>query len=251
MRDGQTRRRFLATSAACAVAGVRSAHPQPSGITADQEEAGAFSLSRFKFIGGRRAQDNWDVEPRGDENLLRRVREVTNIRLTERTWAERVVHIDDSERMKATPFLFMTGEVDFKFTPGEREIMAEFLRRGGFLLADDCIANVPMQRYFYDALRREVPLILPGHQLEPIRNDHEIYHCFYDIPNGAPWWPNHEINARPRFPDLGLEFDGRLAIFLTAADIHCSWTQRHAAARAVFEEAVQLGTNIIIYALSH
>lgn len=242
-----TRRSLLLGAAGLAF----SAHGDGRVINIGEENPNVFSFSRFKFRGGRRAQDEWEVEPVGDENLLNHVREHTKIELTERGFWERVVEIDNSESMKTTPFLFMTGEVDFTFTPGEREVMAEFFRRGGFLLADDCVSNVTNQRYFYESLQREIPLILPGYAVKPLPREHEIYHCMYDIPNHAAWWPPDEAVCRRRFPDAGMEFEGRLAVFLTAADIHCSWARRHPQGRAVFDQTVQMGTNVIVYALTH
>ena len=55
------------------------------------------------------------------------------------------------------PLLFMHGRRDFRFTPAERTRLAEYLERGGTLLADAICASKP----FATAFRRELAAALP------------------------------------------------------------------------------------------
>jgi len=51
----------------------------------------------------------------------------------------------------------------------------------------------------------------------------------------------------------GVFVDDRLAVFLSSTDIHCGWCDSHGFefGRYNYEKAIQMGINIIMYALSH
>lgn len=212
----------------------------------DDEDPNVFVFSRFKFKGKQRTQDEWDTLPSGDDNLLRHIAQATNIKLTKRRWEERVVEIDDFEKLYNTPFLFMTGQVDFTFEVDEAEALREYFKRGGFLYADDCDADVG-RLLFYEAFTREIQKVLPGHKMERLPHDHELYHCFYDIPDGSSWSPRQRA-WEPKYPDSALFVDDRMVCFLTGSDQHCGWAQRR---RELYNDALKLGTNIVVYALTH
>lgn len=212
----------------------------------DDDDPNVFVFSRFKFKGKQRTQDEWDTLPRGDENLLRHISQVTNIKLSKRSWEERVVEIDDFEKLYTAPFLFMTGQVDFNFEADEAEALREYFKRGGFLYADDCDADVG-RLLFYEAFSREIQKVLPGHKMERLPHDHELYHCFYDVRDGSTW-SARQRSWEPRYPDSALFVDGRMVCFLTGSDQHCGWAQRR---QELYHDSIRLGTNIVVYALTH
>ena len=212
----------------------------------DDDDPNAFVFARFKFKGHQRTDDEWDVLPRGDENFLQHLASVTNIKLSRRSWHERVVEVDDFAKMYTTPFLFMTGQVDFHFEDDEVQAIREFFKRGGFIYADDCDADIE-RMLFYEAYEREIQKVLPGHKMEPLPYDHELFHCFYDIPDGSPWLEG-ERSLKARYPDAALFYEGRMVTFLTGSDVHCRWALRR---QDHNREAHEIGTNIVVYALTH
>lgn len=212
----------------------------------DDDDPNVFVFARFKFKGHQRTADEWDTLPRGDENFLQHLASVTNIKLSKRRWEERVVQVDDFAKMYTTPFLFMTGQVDFHFEEDEVEAIREFFKRGGFIYADDCDADIE-RMLFYEAYSREIEKVLPGHKMEALPHDHELFHCFYDIPDGSPWNYGEE-SLKARYPDAALFYEGRMVTFLTGSDVHCRWALRR---NDHNREALEIGTNIVVYALTH
>ena len=237
----------LAASSAAAAWGQRPSNmPRYERNPLDEGDPNTFVFARFKFKGHQRTDDEWDVLPVGDENILRHVAGVTNIKLSKRTWKERVVEIDDFAKLYTTPFLFMTGQVDFHFEPDEAQALAEYFKRGGFIYADDCDADID-RMLFYEAYVREMEKIFPGHNVKPLPYDHDLFHCFYDIPDGSPWYRGEE-SLKARYPDAALFYKDRMVTFLTGSDVHCRWALRR---RDNHQESLEMGTNIIVYALTH
>ena len=208
------------------------------------EDPNTFIFPRFKYLTLSNVGDKWDAGWDYDDQFLEYLQRATNIKLTRRRWQERVVKIDDFSRMYTLPFLFMTGEGDFRLSQGESSAICEFFKRGGFIYADDCVLDQSGD-FFYKAFVREFQKVMPDHELKPVPHDHEIYHCYYDFPRGAPF------NQGQPHPDMGLFDKERMVAFLTAGDIHCGWSNNRFWGEQRREECFRMGTNIVVYALTH
>lgn len=241
------RRRFLeiamnlgGAALGCALPNfLRGASPEQL-LQADPNE---FIFSRFKYVTLTSVADNWDTHPVGDERLLSYLRESTNVKVSPLSWEQRVVQVDDFSTLYKRPFLFMTGEGEFRFSDAEAEALGEHFRRGGFLYGDDCVAQ--HQDHFFQAMMRELPRALPGYQWEPVPPDHEIYHCFFDMPGGRSPHCNGRVH-----PDQGIFMNGRLVAFLTSGDVHCGWVGRFWTPE-LQEQCLKMGINIIVHSLTH
>lgn len=196
--------------------------------------------------------DQWDVNTFCDEELLKFVAMNTSIRLSQRTWGQRVVGVEDlrtahedatASKIGTHPFLFMTGEAEFRFDRVESEVLGEFFRRGGFLYCDDCVGTGPGD-YFFRACLEQIPKVLPEGELKPVSHEHAIYHCLYDLPNGAPVCQGTAHEAH------GLFLKDRLVAFMTPGDVHCGWWTPYFGEKLA-EQSYQMGTNIIVYSLTH
>lgn len=88
--------------------------------------------------------------------------------------------------------------------------LAQVLRAGGCLFVDasDGVADGP----FEQSVTRELKRLLPGVPLVPIPHDHVLYRSFYLVDR-----PSGRTNARPAL--LGMTFEGRLAVVLSANDL--------------------------------
>ena len=64
----------------------------------------------------------------------------------------------------------MHGRRTFRLSAAERTALAEYLRRGGFSVADSICAS----EAFSEAFRREIQAALPDHPLQPIPPDHPL-----------------------------------------------------------------------------
>lgn len=149
----------------------------------------------------------------------------------------------DDERIFERQFLFLNGHVPVDLNTRERQNLRKFILNGGFVFAND---DYGMDESF----RRVVKEVFPEYPFEQVAFEHEIYHCFYDFPNGLP--KIHEHDAKP--PEgWGLFIDGRLAIYYAySSDIADGWDypEVHHDPAAVRESAFRMGVNIVVYALS-
>ncbi len=142
------------------------------------------------------------------------------------------------------PIIHMTGHGRVAFSDSEAAMLREYFERGGFLWADD---NYGMDRYFREQINR----VLPGSPLVELPFDHEIYHSFYDFPDGLP--KIHEHDGGPPH-GYGAFMNGRMVVFysfntdigdgMEDEEVHHDPPEKH-------EAALRMGINIVVYALSH
>ena len=76
--------------------------------------------------------------------------------------------------------------------------------------------------------------------------DHEIFHIYFDLPNGAPHCQGVPHGAYGLF-EPGT---GRIMTVCTPGDIHCGWVNRWFTPQ-LNEQSIQFGINVIIYFLTH
>lgn len=221
-----------------------SGSPVWADILDEEPEAGTFILSRFRFVTLTRVETEWDVMPFADENLIATLRSATNIKISNLDFNNRTIGIDEFEKIRKNPFLFMTGEGNFNMTPEEAATLGEYFKRGGFLYADDCVLH-GQGDHFYQAFLREIQKVMPGHSMQPVPLDHEIYSCFYNFPGQAPFCQGQ------KHPDMGLFYKNRMVCFLTSGDIHCGWGLPQYFGQQKQEECLKMGVNIVVYALTH
>jgi hypothetical protein len=212
------------------------------GQTGDREEASpeqssAIVLARVKYGGG----GDWYNDRSAEVNLLRYVGEHTTMNV--RPTFEYVEPGDD--RLYTYPMIFLTGHGDFRFDETDLVNMRAYLENGGFLYIDD--------DYGLDtAARREMNRLFPDQKLVELPFDHPIYHAFYSFPNGLPKIHEHNNKAPQGF---GLfDKNGRLCVFYTyETNISDGWVdpEVHNDPEEKREQALRMGTNIIVYGLTH
>ena len=136
----------------------------------------------------------------------------------------------------------MTGHGNISFSDDEVKRLRTYLERGGFLYADDDFG-------MDEAFRREMKKVFPDQDMKELPFDHPIYHCHYDFPNGLP--KTHEHNGKPP-QGFGYFLNGRLCVYYTyETNITDAWTDEHDDPPDKREEALKMGTNIIVYALNN
>jgi len=209
-----------------------------------------FHWARVKFNNIGETVDKWNVWPQSDIFLMEELKRCTGLNI-DPNWY--VASLEDLNEMCKFPFLFMTSDGEFEFTPTEQENLVEYLKRGGFLLVDDCVANgeYRIDAFFIDFKAKIEKLF--GRRMTPLPNDHEIYHSFYDLPNGMPYVQGIQHGGHALF------IDGRMSIFLSPTDIHCGWHgqwERSVNGYGMYsdrgcKEATQLGINILMYVMTH
>lgn len=200
-----------------------------------QTTSSRFAVARLKYSGG----GDWYNDPSIIPNLHRFLREHTTVNAADDE--ARVSLMDDN--LFSYPVLFMTGHGRISFSEQEVERLRKYLYAGGFLYADD---DYGMDVHF----RREMAKVLPDKQLVELPFSHELYHCRFQFSNGLPKTHEHDGG-----PPKGYAYfhEGRMIVFYSfATNISDGWAdpEVHGDPPEVREKALQMGANIIIYALS-
>lgn len=194
-----------------------------------------FSIARVHYDGG----GDWYGDPSSIPNLLNFINENTSIAVN---LEEVKIKLTDSD-LYYYPFLYLTGHGNIRFSEDEVGILSEYLKKGGFLHADD---NYGMDKSF----RREMKRVFPEKEWVELSYNHEIFHTFYEFPNGLP--KIHEHDGKPA-QALGLFEGERLIVFYTyETDLGDGWEdiEVHKDPQYLHESALKMGVNIIWFALT-
>ncbi len=198
--------------------------------------AGAVSISRLHYDGG----GDWYTDPSSLPNLLDYFHSATKINVNP---IENRVEIGD-DLFFESPYLYMTGHGNINFTDEQAQLLRDQLISGAFLHADDCYG-------MDESFRREMLKVFPEKELVELPASHDVFHMLYDFPNGLP--KVHEHNGQ-RPQALGIFYEDRLVVLYTyETDLGDGWEDAdvHHDPAAIRTQALEMGTNIILYALSH
>jgi hypothetical protein len=208
-------------------------------LTADAQQprvSSALKIARLKYSGG----GDWYNDPSAEVNLLKFIHQNTGIDVDARY---EVVDIA-SESFFSYPFIFLTGHGNILFTESEVRRLRVYLENGGFLYADD---DYGMDKAF----RREMKKVFPGQELVELPFNHGLYHYQFDFLNGLP--KIHEHDGKPA-QGFGLLHNGRLVVYYTyETNPSDGWAdpEVHNDPEPKRQEALRLGTNIVVWALTH
>lgn len=159
-----------------------------------QDPSDRRSVKGFIYLGTAWANDlepTFDSAAKAIPNLVDALNKQTGIS------AQVDAHLFiDSQELFRTPFVYLTAQEAFELTEREIENLGEYLRRGGFIFADNANptaeysqAEASLRKVFRDALRSQGVL-------QVIPNNHPIYHTFYDF-DGPP------VGSELEVPDSG------------------------------------------------
>lgn len=200
------------------------------------EDNGKFIIARLKYGGG----GDWYFGQTQINNLLEGLRERTNMETADK---QAIIQLTD-KKLYSYPFIYMTGHGNVAFTEEEVKILRIYLTQGGFLWAND---DYGMDKSF----RREMKRVFPDKDLIEVPFNHDIYHCYYDFPNGLP--KIHEHDGKPP-QGYGIFHEGRMVVFydyesdigdgLEDPEVHNDPPEKR-------EQALRMAINIVIYALTH
>ena len=196
----------------------------------------AFTIARLKYSGG----GDWYNDPSMIPNLLDFLRK--NINIDAAAEEARVSLMD--EELFSFPFLFMTGHGKVTFSDQEAKRLRTYLTNGGFLFVDD--------DYGLDEhIKREMKKVFPNKQFLEIPFDHPLFHIYYEFSSGLPKIHEHDGGPPKGF---GYFHEGRLVVFYSFnTNISDGWADPdvHKDPPAVREQALKMGANIVLYALTN
>lgn len=198
-------------------------------------KAGSFSITRIHYSGG----GDWYADPSSLSNLLAHISQFTNVEVNKNENRAKI----GSDEFYNSFYLYMTGHGNIKFKDDEIIILRNFLINGGFLHADD---NYGMNESF----RREMKKVFPDKNWVELPVTHPIFNIYYKFDNGLPKIHEHD-NKRPQA--LALFHDNIIvALYTYESDLGDGWENKNAHNNPdkLRLEALKMGTNIVLFALS-
>jgi len=193
--------------------------------------------------GNRYQYRDWTTDPGDVQNLL----QWTNSKLGIRYRPVDVNLKNFSYSPAEIPILYFTGHEAFTLTAKERAGIGQFLKDGGFIIADACCGMKP----FAEAFEREIAAILPKRQRFRIPEDHPLMESFYKVDK-----VDYQVEGKGRFRDRvdieGINIGCRTAVLFTRHDLSCGWDHHvhpHGD-RVMPSHALELGANLITYTLA-
>lgn len=198
---------------------------------------GSVYIGKLKYEGG----GDWYANDRTSlPNLFDFVRKNTQIGV-----AVQQEHVEPgSAQIFKYPLLYMTGHGNVVFSDQDVKNLRKYLLAGGFLMIDD---NYGLHKYAV----REMKKIFPQQDFVELPFSHPIFHQHYSFPNGLP--KIHEHDGKPP-KGFGIFHEGRLVCFMTLeSDLGDGWEspEVHNNPPEVRQKALQMGANILIYALNN
>ncbi len=212
-----------------------------SGSALTRAEAFDFSFTRLRYQSG-----DWDVDQRMPSNLLTSLIDYTTLRVDPE---ERVVELGEAEDLSA-PFCYLSGHKLVEFSPAEARNFERYVRRGGFVLVDDC--NHDIDSLFAQSFERQMRALFGAEALRKLPADHAIYSSFFAF-DGPPA-TSHELNGWG--DDLvhdylkGIWINGRLGVLYSNKDYGCEWDYDWRNKRWLAEDNTRFAVNIVVYALT-
>ncbi len=272
----QSRRTFLRNVAGVVLgAGALTAWPtNRSGgsgrfIPSDLQDYDFF-IGRVRFDSDLSVGDPWNIQPVGETYLLDEFSQVVRCQVKifpelrrnqpgrgDLTQFNAVVDFDSPDDLHKFPFLFMTAAGHYSFNAEQKRNFKNYVEQGGFVLMDDCVADGPGD-FFFQSSCELLEDLFGKTALKTVSTEHEIFHNMYDLRQvGLPYVQGTQWPAR------GIFVEDRLAVLLSATDIHCGWADRtqtwfgpnlarRFGGRGLhgYRESIRMGINLIMYVLS-
>ncbi len=187
--------------------------------------------------------------PSSDEYLIGLLHELTGVRVTPNSY--KIVRLDSEEVFKY-PFLYLSEPGFLALNNKEIANLGEYIRRGGFIMADDFRTG----EYLHgpeelDVLRYYLKRAVPERELVRLDLSHPVFHSFFDIDTLKMKPPYGEFV--PQFWGMSDEHGNLQLIANYNNDVGDFWKYLDHGDKPLKDssEAIRLGINTIVYAMSH
>jgi len=203
--------------------------------------------TRDEFVFAQVVHDgDWDPCPNGIMSLLRYTASNSTLPIQ---FKRAAVSLGDPEILQH-PVLYMTGHNDFTLSDKEIAGLRNYLRNGGVLFANACCGRME----FEDAFRRELAKAVPESALQQLPLDHPLYTACIPVRNvrySGPLRAQQPDLARPTIEAVILS--GQAAVIYSRYGLGTTWDgqERPYALAYEPEDALRLGMNVLVYAMTH
>lgn len=215
-------------------------------VQQNQPPATELVVARWHFgTNGAIGHSGWAHNyPRSDQNLNEFLRRTTNINVELASF--RIVELG-SDEVFDYPFAYVSEPGEMLLTDQEVSNLREFIRRGGFVLLDDFDGDWQLEQ-----LRSQVRRAFPGGDLVALTTDHPMFHVNFDLndlQDMSKYVPGGYITY------LGLiDEDNRLAMAAGHNNDLANFWEWYGQASMPLgpsADAFRLGTNAVLYAMTH
>ncbi len=196
---------------------------------------GSFEIGRVQYRGG----GDWYNDPSSLSNLI----SYTNAQVPISINLDYEDVALGSTEIHDFPFLFLTGHGTITANNSEVDNLRTYLENGGFLYVDD---DYGLDEHIRDLMSR----VFPDEEFIELPFNHPIYQQVFRFDDGLPKIHEHD-NQAPR--GYGLFHQGKLVMFYTfESNLGDGWAdvEVHNNSQEKREQALQMGVNILVYALT-
>ena len=227
-------------------------------VLANYEYARAFEITKIYHQADLATRDqlvvaqlmhggDWDPTPHGLPNLLKFIdtNSTLNVQFKRQT-----VSLEDLDVLKQ-PLLYMTGLREFKLTDKEIQRLAEYLHAGGILFGESAMGSEQFELSFRAMVQQALGADAKFVQLPP---DHPVFSNVFKV-NQVRYSPvvaTAEPNLRAPVLEAVVK-DGVPMVIWSHFSLSNGWEELpNPYAKAYSDEdALKLGTNILVYSLTH
>jgi hypothetical protein len=187
--------------------------------------------------------------PSSDEFIIGLIHELTGLRVSANSY--KIVRLDSDDVFKY-PFLYLSEPGFLDLTDKEIHNLGEYIRRGGFIVADD----FRTQEYLHnwdelEVLRDHLKRALPERNLVRLDLSHPVFHTFFDVDTLDMKAPYGDF--KPEFWGLSDE-KGRLQVLaFYNNDIGDFWKYLDEGDAPLQDSSrsIRIGIDAILYAITH
>ncbi|MGD8281986.1 MAG: DUF4159 domain-containing protein [Gemmatimonadota bacterium] len=201
---------------------------------------------------GRRA---WATDyPKGDRQFLVVLKRL--VRLNAYDW-ENAVPLSSPD-LRRFPVIYAVEVGNMNLSDEEVEGLRSYLQAGGFLIVDDFWGSREWATFEYNMRR-----VFPDRPIVDLPLDHPLFSAYYDIEeilqvpnirNGASGYRTHEQDGYVPYVKGVLDDKGRLMVVINwNTDLGDAWEWAESPAYPLEYStfAYEMGTNMIVYGMSH
>jgi hypothetical protein len=208
---------------------------------------GRFTFVRMSYPWYNNRAPYWSHDyPNGEENLLRIIRDLTNVPL--HVGESSIMTFSDPEMFK-NPVIYMCEPGYWSMSDAEVTNLRSYLLKGGFLIIDDF--------RFYDWGNFDVQMsrVFPDLKAIDLKSTHPIFHAFFEF-NDPTGIHQYYDPGKPIFKGYFEGNDERKRMMVMVnynTDISEFWEWSGTGFKPVAEnnDAFKLGINEFVYGITH
>jgi hypothetical protein len=152
------------------------------------------------------------------------------------------------------PFLYLSEPGFMVLTDKEIANLGEYIRRGGFIMADDfrSAGYLPGEPEELEVLRHYLKKAVPERELVRLDINHPIFHSFYDV-DTLNMDPPYDLPHRPEFWGMSDEHGNLQLVANYNNDLGDFWKYLDEGDKPLKDStrSIRIGMNYFIYAMTH